>query len=189
MSDELALAARSGLPDPLRLLVERYPRIGWEAHPNFTALTRFWMDRHLSFRRMHAVLAEDTRRFLDRDAEARAYAGRLLPVAGRLIDELHGHHWIEDHEYFPMLQALDDRIGWGFDLLERDHEALGAVIDDLATATNGVRAAVRAADGADAAAARLESRIAALGRLLDRHLIDEEELVVPVILDHPEAGL
>ena len=189
MSDELALAVRSGLPDPLRLLAERYPRIGWEAHPNFTMLTRFWMDRHIGFRRMQAMLAEDTRRFLDRGEEARIYAGRLYRVAGRLIDELHGHHSIEDHHYFPMLQALDERIGWGFDLLERDHEALGGVIDDLAAGTNGVLAAVRAGEGADAAAARLEGRIAALGRLLDRHLVDEEELVVPVILDHPEAGL
>ena len=53
-----------------------------------------------------------------------------------------------------MLQALDDRIGWGFDLLERDHEALDALIHDLATGTNGVLAAVRAGEGADAAAAR-----------------------------------
>jgi iron-sulfur cluster repair protein YtfE (RIC family) len=189
MSDEMALAVRSGLPDPLRLLVERYPRIGWEAHPNFTMLTRYWLDRHLGFRRMQATLAEDTRSFLDKGEEPRAYAGRLYRVAAQLIDELHGHHSIEDHHYFPMLQALDARIGWGFDLLERDHQALDGVIRDLAEATNGVLAAVRAGEGAEPAAAVLDGRIAGLGRLLDRHLVDEEELVVPVILDHPEAGL
>ncbi len=83
MSDELALAVRAGLPDPLRLLVERYPRIGWEAHPNFTLLTRFWLDRHLGFRRMQGMLAEDTRGFLDRREERRVYAGRLYRVAAR----------------------------------------------------------------------------------------------------------
>ena len=51
----------AGCPIPLRLLAERYPRIGWEAHPHFTALTRFWLDRHLGFRRMQAMLADDTR--------------------------------------------------------------------------------------------------------------------------------
>ncbi len=152
MTDELALAVRSGLPDPLRLLVERYPRIGWEAHPNFTMLTRFWLDRHLGFRRMQAMLVEDTRDFLDRGEEPRVYAGRLYRVAARLIDELHGHHSIEDHHYFPLLQTLDPGIAWGFDLLERDHEALDGLIHGLAEGTNGVLAAVHAGAPAETAA-------------------------------------
>ena len=66
MTDELALAARAGLPDPLRVLVEQYPRPGWEAHPHFTALTRFWLDRHIGFRRMQGLLVGDTEAFIDR---------------------------------------------------------------------------------------------------------------------------
>ncbi|MEL6677435.1 MAG: hypothetical protein AAFQ51_01940 [Pseudomonadota bacterium] len=49
MSD-LSLTARPGLPDALRVLAEAYPRDMWAAHPNFTKLTRFWLDRHLMFR-------------------------------------------------------------------------------------------------------------------------------------------
>ena len=33
----------------------------------------------------------------------------------------------------------------------------------------------------------LRQRLAGFGRMIDRHLIDEEELVVPVILDNPEG--
>ena len=189
MTDDLALAVRSGLPDPLRVLVLRYPRIGWEAHPHFTELTRFWLERHLGFRRMHRMLVEDTREFLDRDRDAQAYAGSLYRLASRFLNDLHGHHMIEDYQYFPILQRLDPRIASGFDLLESDHQALDAAIQGLAETTNAVLAAVRDRQPAAAGAGVLDGRLAEFGRLINRHLIDEEELVVPVILDHPEAGL
>jgi hypothetical protein len=96
---------------------------------------------------------------------------------------------IEDHHYFPLLKALDARLEGGFELLDADHQALDAEIRALADAANEVLAAVRHGRPADAAAGGLAARLDAMGRLIDRHLTDEEELVVPVILDHPEAGL
>jgi hemerythrin-like domain-containing protein len=189
MTDELALASRTGLPDPLRLLVEKYPRPEWEGHPHFTALTRFWLDMHLGFRRMQSVLLAETRGFLDRDREPRAFARGLVGVAGQFLDGLHGHHNIEDHHYFPILKTLDARIGWGFELLDADHQAMDGAIDELARSANAVLRAIRDDAPADVAAGALLTHLGAFERMLDRHLTDEEELVVPVILDHPEAGL
>jgi hemerythrin-like domain-containing protein len=189
MADELALAARTGLPDPLRVLVEAYPQPGWEAHPHFTRLTRFWLDRHLGFRRMHGILAGETESFLDKRREPRVYASGLYRVAGMLLNDLHGHHHIEDDQYFPLLKTLEPRLEAGFDLLETDHDALAEAIHDLAEATNAVLAAVRDGAPAEAAAGDLGVRLKGFGDLLHRHLADEEELVVPVILHHPEAGL
>lgn len=189
MTAELALARRGGLPDPLRLLVERYPPSGWEAHPNFTALTRFWLDRHLGFRRAQGLLIAETRCFLDREREPMAYAHGLARLARMFVNELHGHHTIEDHHYFPLLKALDPRIAAGFDLLDADHRALDPALHALAAATNGVLEAIASGDPALTQAGALEIELGGFARLLDRHLIDEEELVVPVILDHPEAGL
>jgi len=45
------LRHRKGLPDALRVLLEQYPRALWESHQNFDGLTRFWLERHLMFRR------------------------------------------------------------------------------------------------------------------------------------------
>ena len=187
--EDLSLAVRTGLPDPLRVLVETYPRLTWEAHPHFTELTRFWLDRHLGFRRMQGILEGETRAFLDSDRDPRAFAQRLAQMASRFLDELHGHHNIEDHHYFPLLKTLDARLESGFELLESDHEAMDGAIHDLATATNAVLLAVREGTPADDAAGGLDGRLRDFGRLIDRHLTDEEELVVPVILDHPGAGL
>ena len=55
LPDDLALGVRAGLPDALRVLLADYPREGWESHPHFTGLVRFWLDRHLMFRPLQAA--------------------------------------------------------------------------------------------------------------------------------------
>ncbi len=189
MTDDLALTARHRLPDPLRVLVETYPRLEWEAHPHFTELTRFWLQMHLGFRQMQGLLVDETQGFLDRGREPRAYAQGLARLASRYLNELHGHHNIEDHHFFPIMKTLDTRIAWGFDLLDADHQAMDGVIQQMAESTNAVLRAVRDGAPAEAASGALLGHLQGFGRMLDRHLTDEEELVVPVILDHPEAGL
>jgi iron-sulfur cluster repair protein YtfE (RIC family) len=144
---------------------------------------------HLGFRRMQTVLLTETRGFIDRGRDPVAFARSLGGVAGQFLNGLHGHHHIEDDYYFPILKGLDARIASGFDLLDADHQAMDGAIHELAEAANAVLLAVKERAPAEAAAGALLGRLAAFERLLDRHLTDEEELVVPVILDHPEAGL
>jgi len=183
------LADRAGLPDALRVLLEAHPRPGWEAHPEFDALTRFWLDRHLMFRRLQARLVEETQGFLDGGAPSRAFGARLSRLAGLYLGELHGHHRIEDAHYFPQLRAQDARLEAGFDLLDRDHHELDAGLHGLADRANAVLRGLddpaRSRDAAGGLLAALEG----FGGFLDRHLTDEEELVVPVILQYRGAGL
>ncbi|MGB0354336.1 MAG: hemerythrin domain-containing protein, partial [Paracoccaceae bacterium] len=65
--DHLALAHREGLPDALRILLQDYPRETWQAHPNFGGLVAFWLDRHLMFRRLDAMLTDAVQQALDRN--------------------------------------------------------------------------------------------------------------------------
>jgi hypothetical protein len=189
MSDPLDLTAREGLPDALRVLLQDYPRAAWSRDPNFHGLVSFWLDRHLMFRRLVGAMTDDARAFLDRGMEARAYAGRLARLGQTFVAELHGHHGIEDAHYFPVLARAEPRIERGFALLEADHKALDPELAAFAGAANAVLGAVAAgAPAADHGAAFL-TRLAAMERLLDRHLTDEEELVVPVILRHGQRGL
>lgn len=180
MSD---LANRTGLPDALRALVREMPRDTWEAHPNFDGLTRFWMDRHLLFRDVLGRLQTGSRAYLDGTLDAREFAGDTGRHAGFLLNQLHEHHGIEDHHYFPQLAALEPRLAAGFELLDADHQALDGHIHALADTTN----ALLRNTGRDTAGA-LDGHLALFARFLDRHLIDEEELVVPVILAHGGIG-
>jgi iron-sulfur cluster repair protein YtfE (RIC family) len=186
---EISLAVRSGLPDALRVLVEEYPREGWESHPNLTGLIRFWLERHLIFRRIQGLLIEETRGLIDGDRDPDAYARRLARLGNSFLGDLHGHHSIEDVHFFPRLQRLDARIASGFDLLEADHQEIDPRLQALADRANAVLTAVREGAPTAEGAGRLEAELVELQAFLDRHLTDEEELVVPVILAHPEADL
>jgi hemerythrin-like domain-containing protein len=102
---------------------------------------------------------------------------------------LQGHHQIEDHHYFPVLSQKDPRIRTGFDLLDADHHALDGYLASFVDGANGaIQGVTQGADPKPGAEA-FRNELGNLARLLDRHLIDEEELVVPVILKFGADGL
>ena len=176
----LELKERNGLPEALRVLADAYPRMQWEAHPNFGELVRFWMQRHSMFRELVNVLSTDAQNVISGGLDFQSFAPRLTQYGGTLLNELHMHHQIEDHHYFPQLIKLDQRLERGFDLLESDHEAMDGLLHDFAQGANAVL------KGGDASI--FLERLDEFSRLLDRHLTDEEEIIVPVILDSGFRG-
>jgi len=178
------LGTRAGLPDALRVLLRDYPRDMWEGHRNFDGLTRFWLQRHMMFRDGLGRLQGEAEGFLDGRADARGFAQRTARLAGFILNELHGHHHIEDVHYFPLLSGLEPRLAAGFELLDRDHHALDGHLHALAGAAQAVLDAVVTGEGAREATGALRTQLGGFERFLDRHLLDEEELVVPVILHH-----
>ena len=185
MSD-LDLDLRTGLPDALLVLLKEYPREHWEAHPGYDGLIRFWLDRHMMFRRVLARLVDDAQRRKDGDMDRRNFASGLARLGSGFVGELHGHHSIEDMHYFPVLATKDARVAAGFELLDKDHHALDAHLNRFVERANS---ALQAGDEDSAEVGRLVEELDALGRFLDRHLIDEEELVVPVILKYGAGDL
>ncbi len=185
---DLELERRDGLPDALRVLLAEYPREGWAADPGFDGLVRFWLDRHLMFRRLLETLRSDALGALEREIAPEAHAARLGRLGGLFVNELHMHHGIEDHHFFPVLSQRDARIARGFEMLDADHHTLDARLDGFTTTANDVLRRM-AEDGARDRLAGLSGELDLLARLLDRHLTDEEELIVPVILKYGTEGL
>ncbi len=184
-----ALESRSGLPDALRVLLAEFPRESWESHDNFGALIQFWLDRHLMFRRLLDSMNDELERALDGDLEPRMLGMRLSRYGTLFIGELHGHHTIEDTHYFPQLKVLEKKLEHGFEILDRDHKDLDVHLDAFAEEANSLLR--RIGDGADwrPDAEVMRSGVMRLEGFLDRHLTDEEDLVVPVLLKHAPAGL
>ncbi len=183
------LATRTGLPDALRVLVAEYPRDGWQADPNFQGLVAFWLERHMMFRKLMGMMQADARALLDREIDPQRFAGKLSRLGGMFVEQLHGHHTIEDTHYFPVLAAREPRIEKGFGILDRDHHALDAHLDRFVKGANGVLHRLDDPGVLMTRTGRFEADLARLAALLDRHLADEEDLVVPVILRHGAAGL
>ena len=78
MTDGLELETRTGLPEHLRELVRLFPRDTWESHPNFGALTRFWLDRHGMFRELLVHLQADARLMADNNMDPQTYADHAM---------------------------------------------------------------------------------------------------------------
>ena len=184
MTDPLALDGRAGLPEELRVLADRYPRTEWKTHPNFNDLTAFWLERHGMFRQLNDLLVESSEKRLDGDNPR--YGREMQHYTSTYLNQLHGHHQIEDHHYFPQFIPLDDRIAPGFELLDRDHKALDGHIHALAEATNAVLRRIAAGENDEAEARALLDAQRAFRTFLHRHLEDEEDLVVPIILEYGE---
>ncbi len=180
---DLPLAGRDGLPGDLRVLLADYPRDGWSAHPDFDGLVAFWLDRHGEFRRLMAEMKGDAERLIGHGIDPGRFRQRLSRSGSTFLQHLHGHHQIEDSHYFPQLARMEPRLRRGFDMLDRDHHDLEGWLKRFADEAN---AALAAPDDAALreAAARFRGGLKGVGRMLDRHLTDEEDLILPVILKH-----
>ena len=185
-----ALGVRPGLPEELRFLLGDYPRLIWGDHPNFGPTTKFYLDRHAMFREAMTVMTRLTDEALD-DALAPGRWGRDFGrIAGFFLQQLHGHHQIEDMHYFPALLRLEPRLQRGFDILDRDHHVIHDALDRFhGGATGALNALAAAPADPKKPLSQVREELARMDRLLDRHLFDEEEIVIPIMLDRGEAEL
>ena len=189
-NDILALASRSGWPDDLRVLLAKYPREQWQGHANLGEMAQFWLSRHDMFRELAATLREIETEFREGRLPAVEFPRQFVPRLQFMLSQLNAHHQIEDHHFFPIFRAADERLARGFDVLEGDHHAIHA---DMARVAETANALLRALQGhADAQRRCGDDYAAASGALLKGlicHLDDEEDLIVPLILDRGEEAL
>lgn len=188
--EALALARRTGWPDELRVLLGRYPRERWDAHANLGEMARFWLSRHAMFRELSTAIGDITIRFRAGNLSSAALAPQLVPRLQFILDQLEVHHQIEDLHYFPIFRTADARLTRGFDVLEGDHHYIHA---DMARTVETANALLRALRGDTEKLRRCSDDHAdasgTLFRGLIRHLDDEEDLIVPLILDRGEEAL
>lgn len=189
-SNTWLLASRLGLPATIAYLRDTYPAPQWHDHPNFGDLAAFWMQVHASLRDQGGQLQQITHAFREGVLDATAFQQAFVPRFNHFLQHLEGHHQIEDAAYFPKFRLLDPRMQTGFDLLENDHDVIHQA---AVTALEGARmllvALPRGAAQARSASDHYADATDRLMQLLARHLADEEDLVIPALLEHGERGV
>ncbi len=108
-----------------------------------------------------------------------ARARQLAGVVREYIGGLHHHHSGEDELIWPLLHErakLHDDV---VTLMEKQHEALDGTLTDIQQVLPRWEAAAEAPDRDDLVAALAEHR-----RILEEHLADEENLVMPLVEEH-----
>jgi len=150
-------------------------------------MAQVWLEVHDEFRRecVALTMAGDDAR--EGRRAARELAVLAAPRLRGLVAHLHGHHEIEDHHYFPTFRETERRLSAGFDLLARDHVLLREHIERALAALGELVAAADASGGSAAAARHAVERYVSesdqLYRRLVRHLSDEEDLIIPLLLE------
>jgi len=191
MAGNLALDARTGLPEEWLFLLEAHPREDWLTHDRLGPLTEFWLARHNGFRHLGSGLGDLLSAFREDNLEAAQFSRSFAPRLQQFLGELHHHHMIEDHHYFPVFMAAEKRLVAGFELLESDHELIHHRIEACVAQANTLFGALRSGNrdqtrrAADDFAGVSETLVSGL----IRHLDDEEDLIVPLILERGEREL
>ncbi len=189
MSD-LDLDRRTGWPPGLRVLLDIHPRESWPNAAGIGPTGRFWLQRHDLFRELTQALAMAAGELREGRLDAARFVPWFRPRMGFLLQELHGHHRIEDLHYFPVFQAADPRLARGFEVLNADHHTIDRAIAELGTASDTLLHALAVpADDPAAAVAGLATTLPAFLHRLLRHLDDEEDLVIPLLIDRGEGPL
>ncbi len=177
------------MPAEMRFLLADYPRDSWESHAGFKDKTRQWLGAHQMFRRVSTTVRKDIEQFLDGKKDPQEFGSKLSYRGGSLVNNLHGHHFWEDSVYFPELFAADPRFKTGLDILEKDHEVLHGVLDEFTNKANRVIQLIQLDNKqVQDEAGALRGAAGSIETLLQRHLGDEEELAVPIILHHRLRG-
>lgn len=166
-------------------LLERHPRATWPSGASPSAA--FWLDVHARLRRDAAGLEAA----LDDHTRGRSSPAHLAVVGSSrlrgLVAAMQGHHQIEDLHYFPAFRTVTPELGACFDRLESEHASLSRRVDAALAALGELCASVEHAAAAGAtprlAAERYVGAAAQLCHELKRHLDDEENLVVPLLLE------
>jgi hypothetical protein len=174
-------------PSELLFLLARHPRSAWPAARSTTVA--FWLDVHERLRRDAAGLDAAGDEYRGGRSSPAQLAVIAAPRLRGLVAAMQGHHQIEDFEYFPEFRRAEPRLAPGFDRLEREHAVLNRSVDAALAALAELHAAVErptepaAATTLKLAAQRYADAAATLSADLRRHLHDEENLVVPLLLE------
>ena len=142
------------------------------------------------FRELSAATEQITAHFRAQVLPPAEFAREFVPRLQFMLDQLNVHHQIEDLHYFPIFRAADAQLARGFDVLEGDHHHIHGEMARTAETANALLQALRgdadllrrsSDDYADASGALIKGLV--------RHLDDEEDLIVPLILDRGEEAL
>lgn len=178
-TDELLL--RTGLPQEYRWLEAAVPRATWP-RLRLHATAEHWLQVHAWFRATQASLNGIGTSWLEGGIDTATLHRTMLPRLREFLGHLDAHHHIESDSYFPAFATAEPRMRRGFELLDRDHETVDAMLAAIAADARRLHMAIAAAEADPRAAAEALVQTAAATLLpLTRHLDDEEDIVIPLL--------
>ncbi len=193
LPDHLRLSARESLPDDLLYLTRQHPRDTWESGAATAQVAQAWLHFHEQFRRAGGAISAQINALREGHVKPGDFSPRFASLASRFISGLEGHHGVEDDYYFPTFMKAEPGLARGFEILDSDHDAVHGGLERFANASAELLRALAAdqeALGSDQRFAldRLAQDWTAFRKHLLRHLDDEEDIVIPLMIELARRG-
>lgn len=178
------VTTREKLPPAIVKTLLESIREDWPKHPRYNGMANFWLNIHRNLLHGSVQLADGFEAMLETppsEIQDALNAQKLKGLGDHVISHLHHHHQIEDHNYFPQFIQLYPNMERAINLLDADHKVLEQALHDtqqgLAELTSD-----KLIDRDVVAQVAKGSR--ALEKIITRHLWDEEEIIIPILLEH-----
>lgn len=157
-------------------------RSTWDNDPQFLG----W-PAHLQ--RLHASLSEGSARLIaglevvldEPEGSAQELMGLtgMNRLANDLVAHVHGHHRFEDHNVLPGFLGRFPQLAGAIDLLEKDHHFLDTSLDQA----EHVFAKLQTSGTTKTQINEALVQAKVLGKILNRHTYDEEDILIPAVLN------
>ncbi len=174
------LLNRNSLPRELKAFLLDYPRKDWSENPNFEHFSEFWLQRHEMFRELSAHLILLSKSILNKKINELEYQKQTLRYSSFMLQQLHLHHTMEDNYFFPGIAKYNKKLNTAIELLETDHTEISALVYSYEKMLNKC---VAPKETLSYAPDLLECQ-RRFNRALERHLEDEEDIIVPAALHY-----
>ncbi|SJM67704.1 hemerythrin domain-containing protein [Psychrobacter piechaudii] len=158
-------------------LLERLPANQWYSS-DYAYKTSSWLNVHTNIRKRQRILRQLSEEYLMGALNWDNYRTQILQRISIYVLKLHQHHSVEDHGFFPEFVSLYPQLKAGFEILERDHVRLNALLDEMQSLNDEL---AKAQSEDKALADRLQANLITGTDFLSQHLTDEEDLVVPIL--------
>ena len=158
-------------------LYNKLPPEQWFA-ADYAYKTSGWLKVHTNIRKRQRILTQISEAYIDGEFDWAEYRSQILKRINMHILKLHQHHGVEDDGFFPEFIRMYPQLAPAFEILGHDHEYLNALLDKLQIQNDELAKS----EGEDKALAeQLHDTLVKVTDLLQQHLTDEEDLVIPIL--------
>lgn len=140
--------------------------------------TSGWLKVHTNIRKRQRILTQISEAYQNGEFDWAEYRSQILKRINMHIIKLHQHHGVEDEGFFPEFIAMYPQLAPAFEVLGQDHDYLNELLDKLQIQNDKL---ARSEEEDKALARELHDTLVKVTDLLQQHLTDEEDLVIPIL--------
>ncbi|PCH61995.1 MAG: hypothetical protein COC19_03540 [SAR86 cluster bacterium] len=171
------LNQRTQLPQEIIPSLLSPQRSQWKKHPRIGTVDIFFT-YHEYLRQTSLSLKTSLELLLNENQASTVNLDKIKTIAGELIHHTRHHHSIEDKHYFPSIMRQFPQLERGLNMLDADHDMIVSHLNQIEIIASNMPSVKNSTEWLN----QLHQHVAILATILPRHFQDEEEIIIPALL-------